>query len=100
MKVIADICIVPIGIGVSVSKEVAVCERIFQEAGLQPRLHAYGTNIEGEWDAVFNALRRCHEVLHGMGVARISSSLRFGTRTDRDQSGQDKIRSVEDKLRS
>ena len=34
MKVIADVCIVPIGVGVSVSKEVAVCERIFADAGL------------------------------------------------------------------
>ena len=99
MKVIADVCVIPIGIGVSVSREVSVCERIFAEAGLKPRLHAYGTNLEGEWDDVFAAIKRCHEVLHGMGVARISSSLRFGTRVDREQTMEDKIRSVEAKLR-
>ncbi|MGD0579930.1 MAG: MTH1187 family thiamine-binding protein [Bryobacteraceae bacterium] len=99
MKVIADVCVIPIGIGVSVSKEVSVCERIFVEAGLKTKLHAYGTNLEGEWDDVFNAIKRCHEVLHGMGVARISSSLRFGTRVDREQTMEDKIRSVEAKLR-
>jgi uncharacterized protein (TIGR00106 family) len=99
MKVIADVCVVPIGIGVSVSKEVAVCERIFAEAGLKTHLHAYGTNVEGEWDDVFAAIKRCHEVLHGMGVPRISSSMRFGTRVDRDQSIEDKVRSVEQKLR-
>jgi uncharacterized protein (TIGR00106 family) len=98
MKVIADVCIVPLGAGLSVSREIAECERIFREAGLNPRLHAYGTNVEGEWEAVFGAIRRCHEVLHGMGVPRISSNMRFGTRTDRDQSGEDKIRSVEEKL--
>ena len=99
MKVIADVCIVPIGIGVSVSKEVAVCERIFAEAGLKTHLHAYGTNVEGGWDEVFAAVKRCHEVLHGMGVPRITSSMRFGTRVDRDQSMEDKVRSVEHKLR-
>jgi uncharacterized protein (TIGR00106 family) len=98
MKVIADVCVIPIGIGVSVSREVSVCERIFAEAGLKTRLHAYGTNLEGEWDDVFNAIKRCHEVLHGMGVPRISSSLRFGTRVDREQTMEDKIRSVEAKL--
>jgi uncharacterized protein (TIGR00106 family) len=98
MKVIADVCVVPIGIGVSVSKEIAVCERIFAEAGLKTSLHAYGTNLEGEWDAVFAAIKRCHEVLHEMGVPRISSSLRFGTRVDREQTMEDKVRSVEDKL--
>ena len=98
MKVIADVCIVPIGVGVSVSKEVAICERIFAEAGLKTRLHAYGTNLEGEWDDVFAAVKRCHETLHEMGVPRITSSMRFGTRVDRDQSMDDKVRSVERKL--
>jgi len=98
MRVIADLCLVPIGIGVSVSKEIAACERVFAEAGLQTKLHAYGTNIEGEWDKVFAAIKRCHEVVHAMGAPRISSSLRFGTRTDRPQTMDDKVRSVEEKL--
>jgi uncharacterized protein (TIGR00106 family) len=100
MKVIADFCIVPIGVGVSVSKYIAECEKIFTEAGLKTNLHAYGTNIEGEWDEVFVAIKRCHEKLHEMGVPRISSTLRFGTRTDRQQSMDDKIRSVQEKLES
>jgi len=98
MHVIADVCIIPIGIGVSVSREIAVCERIFAEAGLSTKLHAYGTNVEGEWDTVFAAVKRCHEALHQAGVARISTNMRFGTRIDRHQSMQDKIQSVERKL--
>jgi uncharacterized protein (TIGR00106 family) len=98
MHVLVDLCVVPLGIGVSVSKEVAACERILQEAGLRTRLHAYGTNIEGDWDVVFAAIKRCHEVLHAQGVPRISSTLRVGTRTDRLQTMDDKVRSVEDKL--
>lgn len=98
MKVIADITVVPMGVGVSVSKYVAVCEKIFQKAGLSPRLHAYGTNLEGEWDDIFAAVKRCHETIHGMGVPRISVSMRFGTRTDRDQTMDDKIKSVQEKL--
>jgi uncharacterized protein (TIGR00106 family) len=98
MKVIADLCIVPIGIGVSVSKEIAVCERILAAAGLKTQLHAYGTNIEGDWDQVFAAVKQCHKALHAAGVARISSNMRFGTRVDREQSMEDKVRSVEEKL--
>lgn len=100
MKVIADLCVVPIGIGVSVSKEVAICERILAAAGLKTHLHAYGTNIEGEWDQVFAAVKQCHEALHAAGVPRISSTLRFGTRIDREQTIEDKIASVERKLKS
>ena len=98
MKVIADLCVVPIGIGVSVSKEVAICERILTAAGLKIRLHAYGTNIEGDWDVVFAAVKQCHEALHAGGVPRISSSMRFGTRIDREQTMEEKVRSVERKL--
>jgi uncharacterized protein (TIGR00106 family) len=98
MKVIADLCVVPIGVGVSVSKEVAMCERILAAAGLKTHLHAYGTNIEGDWDQVFAAVKQCHEALHAAGVPRISTSMRFGTRTDREQMMEDKVRSVEEKL--
>jgi len=98
MKVIADICVTPIGVGVSVSKYVAACERILADAGLNPRLHAYGTNVEGEWDAVFAAFKRCHEALHEMGVPRVSTSLRLGTRIDKEQTIADKIASVKAKM--
>jgi uncharacterized protein (TIGR00106 family) len=98
MQGIADLCVVPIGIGVSVSKEIAVCERILREAGLKTQLHAYGTNIEGDWDRVFAAVKQCHEVLHAAGVPRISTNMRFGTRIDREQTMEDKIQSVERKL--
>ena len=98
MHVIADLCVVPIGIGVSVSKEIAVCERILQAAGLKTQLHAYGTNIEGDWDQVFAAVKRCHEALHAAGVPRISTNMRFGTRIDREQTMEDKVQSVERKL--
>jgi uncharacterized protein (TIGR00106 family) len=98
MHLIADLCVVPIGVGVSVSKYVAACETVLKEAGLEHRLHAYGTNIEGGWDEVMAAIKRCHEVIHGMGAPRISTTLKMGTRTDRDQSMDDKVRSVEEKL--
>ena len=100
MKVIADLCLVPIGVGVSVSKYVAACEKVLTEAGLEIQLHAYGTNIEGEWSDVFGAIRRCHEVVHEMGAPRISTTIKLGTRTDRTQSMDDKVRSVEEKLES
>ena len=98
MHVIADLCLIPLGVGVSVSKEIAACERVLSEAGLKTKLHAYGTNIEGEWDDVFAAIKRCHEVVHAMGAPRVSSSLRFGTRVDRVQTMDDKVESVERKV--
>ena len=93
-----DLCVVPLGVGTSVSEYVAACERVFEEAGLSHSMHSYGTNVEGEWDDVMAAVKRCHEVVHEMGAPRITSSMRFGTRTDRSQTMDDKIRSVREKL--
>lgn len=98
MKVILDFCLVPLGVGVSVSEYVAACQRVFEKAGLRTHLHAYGTNVEGEWDRVFRAIKECHDVVHGMGAPRFSSTIELGTRTDRDQSMEQKVESVRAKL--
>lgn len=95
MKVLADLTIVPIGVGTSLSRYVAACEEILEQAGLQTRLHANGTNIEGEWDAVFAAIRACHQKVHELGAPRIHTNIKLGTRSDRAQSLDDKVASVE-----
>lgn len=98
MQVMIDLCVVPMGVGVSVSKYVAACERIIANAGLESQLHPYGTVIQGEWDTVFAVVKECHERIHEMGAPRVFTNLKVGTRTDKEQSMQDKIDSVESKL--
>ena len=55
-------------------------------------------NFEGNWDEVMAAVKHCHEVVHDMGAPRITTSMRLGTRTDREQTMDDKIQSVQEKL--
>ena len=98
MKVIVDLCVIPLGVGVSVSEYVTECEKIFKEADLNTHLHAYGTNIEGEWDEVFDAIKLCHEKVHEMGAPRITTTIRLGTRVDREQTMKEKVESVQKKL--
>ena len=52
MKVMMDLCVVPIGVGVSLSEYIVECQRVLKAAGLKTELHAYGTVIEGEGDDV------------------------------------------------
>ena len=94
MHVIIDLCVVPVGVGTSVSRYVAACQTVLEEAGLTHTLHGYGTNIAGDWDEVFAAVRRCHEVVHAMGAPRISTTVKLGTRADRTQTVAEKIDSV------
>jgi uncharacterized protein (TIGR00106 family) len=97
MKIIADLTVVPIGVGVSLSRYVAVCEDILLLAGLKTTLHPNGTAIEGEWDAVMAAVKACHKKVHTMGAPRVFTTLKISTRVDRDQSLADKIESVAEK---
>jgi len=98
VNVIIDLCVVPLGVGLSVSKYVAACQKIISGAGLKSQLHAYGTNIEGEWDMVFDVVKKCHEKVHEMGAPRITTTIKAGTRIDRKQTMADKVESVKCKL--
>ena len=95
MKVIVDLCVVPIGGGVHLAPFIAACERVLKSAGLKIQLHANGTAIEGEWGPVFSAIEACHQTVHAMDCPRIYTSVRINTRTDKDQSLEDKVASVE-----
>jgi len=99
MYVIAEFTIIPLGVGLSLSQYVVKCEQILRESGLKYELHANGTNVEGDWEAVFTALKLCHESLHVMGVPRIHSEIKAGTRIDRAQSMNNKVASVQAKLK-
>ncbi len=98
MHVIVDFTVVPVGAGTSLSGYVAEVERVLQGTGLHYELHANGTNLEGEWDAVMAAIRACHERLHALGVPRIHTDVKLGTRSDREQRMADKVPSVRRKL--
>ena len=98
MRVIADICVVPFTGRASVRAEVARAHEILRETGLPVLLHGYGTNIEGEFSVVMGALERIHEELHASGASRISTTIRLGSRTDKEQSVQDKVDAVRSEL--
>ena len=71
---------------------------VLESADVEYQMHAYGTNIEGDYDVVMAAIKACHEAVHAMGAPRISTTIKLGTRVDRAQTMADKIQSVEEKL--
>lgn len=89
-----DLCLVPIGAGLSLADYIAECQRCFEDHGLTPRLGPFGTSVEGDWDRVMPALRACHERVHAMGAARILSTVKLASRTDKAESLDEKIVSV------
>ena len=98
MWVSVDLCVVPIGVGVSLSPYIVACKRVIAATGLTHQLGPNGTAIEGPWDEVMDCVRACHVELHGMGAPRLCTTLKLNTRTDRQQSFSEKVVSVEELL--
>ena len=94
MKIIADLCIVPMGVGPSVSRYIRDVRDIIEASGLQHVMHANGTNIEGEMAAVTTCVEACCARLHDMGVERIFCTMSFSTRNDKTQSMADKLAAI------
>ncbi|KAJ7685489.1 hypothetical protein DFH06DRAFT_1158642 [Mycena polygramma] len=100
---VADFCLIPMGTGkTSVAEEIAECQRILEKSGLKYKMHGYGTNIEGPWSAVSQAIHDCHAAVHAHGTPRVATDIRIGTRVDREiapGTGNDaKVRRVEEIL--
>ena len=91
MKALAEIQVIPIGRGVSVRKEVQRAHEVIRAAGLKAQLHAYGTNVEGDLDAILATIKRIHETLHAEGTVRLSTTIKIGTRTDKETSLEEKL---------
>jgi len=83
MKALAEIQVIPLGVGVSVRAQVQRAHEIIVASGLKTEAHAYGTNVEGELELVLATIQRIHETLHAEGVPRLSTAIKLGTRTDK-----------------
>ena len=94
MWVSIDLCVVPIGVGISLSPYIKACLSIIEEYKLNYELGPNGTAIEGEWDQVFKCVKSCHEVIHSKGVKRVYTTLKVNTRTDKKQLFRDKVQSL------
>jgi uncharacterized protein (TIGR00106 family) len=94
MKVIADLCIVPMGVGPSVSSYVKEIKAVIDASPLHAEMHANGTNIEGELADICRLVEQCEARLAELGVQRVFYTLVFGSRCDKEQSMADKLAAV------
>lgn len=99
LNCIADICLIPIGTPTpSVSDYIVEVEKKIRASGLKNQMHSAGTAIEGPWDEVMELIGQLHERVHEMGILRVQSDIRVGTRTDVSESIESKVNSVETKI--
>lgn len=95
--VLLEFSISPLGEGESVSRYVARSLDIIDRSGLDYRLHAMGTIVEGELDDVLDVLKRCLEAM-AQDCDRISCSAKLDYRKGYAGRLDAKVKSVEAQL--
>lgn len=93
--VLLDFSMTPLGKGESVSAYVARCEEVIAASGLDYRLHAMGTTLEGELDQVLAVVRRCFEALQ-TDCNRISCSIKIDYRKGPGGRLESKVKKVQE----
>jgi uncharacterized protein (TIGR00106 family) len=87
----------PLGKGESVGAYVARSLEIVEKSGLDYRLHAMGTILEGEWDEAMAVVKRCYEAMR-TDCPRISCSIKIDAREGASGRLASKVQSVEKRL--
>ncbi|HEY5658899.1 MAG TPA: MTH1187 family thiamine-binding protein [Myxococcota bacterium] len=97
---IAAVSITPIGVGVGVSRFVATALEVVRgQDRVRYRLDPMFTTLEGELADIHALIQAMQEAVFAAGVQRVSTVIKIDDRRDRAVRMQDKIASVEAKLR-
>ncbi len=97
----ADLTVLALGReGASASEYIAEIQRRLQaQEQVRFRMHAMGTSLEGTTADILAVVAELHAVPFDQGVPRVYTVLKLDERRDRpNQSLEDKVRAVEDRL--
>ncbi len=56
-----EFSVAPMGVGESISKEVAKVIDLIDQSGFKYRTHAMGTLVEGSWEQCMAVIKQCHD---------------------------------------
>jgi uncharacterized protein (TIGR00106 family) len=94
---LAAFSVTPLGGSDSVSGLVADAVRIVRESGLPNETNAMFTNLEGDWDAVMDVIRRCVDRVAEQ-APRVSVVIKVDYRPGHDDALRTKVEAVERRL--
>jgi uncharacterized protein (TIGR00106 family) len=95
--VLMEFSMSPIGQGTSVSPYVARALDLVDRSGLDYRLGALGTTVEGSLDQLLDLLRQCFQAMTA-DCERVTCYVKFDYRKDRSGRLQGHVASVERQL--
>jgi len=95
MPVVADLSIMPVGEGTSLSKYVKRAVEELRKAGLKIDVGAMSTSVEAETtEEIFRAFERAKEALFEMGAKRVYMVIKIDERRDKPISIESKKSAV------
>ncbi|GAB64319.1 MAG: thiamine-binding protein [Candidatus Jettenia sp.] len=92
---IAEISVVPVGEEVDLASHVAKVVKVIHESGLDYKLNAMSTVVEGDSDSVFDLIKKCHTTMLET-AQRVYTVIKLDERKDTDK----KVKMIEHKVRS
>jgi uncharacterized protein (TIGR00106 family) len=93
---LAEFSIIPLD-AEHMSKDVAKVIEILENTGLQYHLGPLSTAVEGNWDQVMEAIRRCHQVA-ALNHDRVITTIKIDDRKNRPHPLAEMISSVGQQL--
>lgn len=97
---LANVTVIPLGTGsTSLSKYIADCVKEIERSGIKHTLTPFGSVLEGDLDEIFEVIKRIHEVPFKYGVMRVATLVNIDDRRDKKASAEQKIKSVQEKLK-
>ena len=92
-KVVAEISIIPLGKGASVSKYVKKAIEVFKKYDLKVEPNAMGTVLEGDLDEILKAFKEAHSIVLN-DVDRVVSNLKIDERKDKENTIERKLKAI------
>ena len=95
---IAEISVIPIGEGIDLAGYVARIVKIIDESGLDYKLNAMGTVVEGDSDRIFDLITKCHNKMLET-AQRVYTTVKIDERKDKNiKMIEHKVQAVEKEL--
>jgi uncharacterized protein (TIGR00106 family) len=97
VSMLLELSVIPLGRGRSISADIVDLVRIIDASGLDYRLTAAGTIIEGGWDQLMEVARKCHTEMRKK-TERVITFMKLDDYGDRTGKLTEAIASIEGKL--
>lgn len=94
--IVADVSVVPLGVGTSVSAYVKHAVRALDGSGLKVMHGPMSTSLEARTvDEVFAAVKKAHDAVVAAGAKRVVTTVKLDDRRDKDHSMASKLSALE-----